>query len=325
VASICQQAGKNMLRIELTFFISFVLMLSTSVSQGQVLSHDSSATGWTKTQLDSMNALVRSDMAKERQPTRLDSLFLSPGELKNGWRMFRDTTIGIRFRYNMDIDAPMWGYLHDDDPGDATKWISYENKQLGLRFQYPPGLELRISKRSNTKTDDSDSSQVIMLGFQSSDSNWGFASLVAFYSTNASFAKVASDEGFEPSELDKTDHSALRIHNQIDSIQWTILGHQGMRGDASVLSGKVWKGLRGHTDIGVYYKGGGYAGLTDFTAAFLMRERVGGCAIVCRFYQGPTGAVEAPGSTNDAEDEPPLEIDEATFYRIVATIELMSN
>ena len=314
-----------MLRITLTSFVTFVLMVSTSASQTQKPSQDSSWTKWSKAQLDSAMALVRADIAAEERPTQIDSSYLSPDELNNGWRVFRDTTIGIWFRYHSYSDFPSTPYLNHPVTDDITKWKTFSSKRFGLRFKYPPELDLRVERRQNCEEEDCDSSRAIMLGFESPDSSWGFVSLVEIYSTKATFAKVAKNEHFEPAQSEGADDSALRINTKVDSIKWDILGLQGMREQASVLSGNLWKGLRGHTSTGIYYKAGGYAGQVDFSAAFLIRERVGQCSIVCRFYHGPTGDVEKPDSTSDVEDELPFEMNEATFYRILTTVELISN
>jgi hypothetical protein len=314
-----------MLRTTLSLFMSILLMVSTSASQIQKPSQDSSWTKWSKAQLDSMMALVRADIAAEERPTQVDSSFLSPGELKDGWRVFRDTTIGIWFRYDRDSDFPSTPYLEHHVTNDIMKWKSFSSKRFGLRFKYPPELDLRVERRENPEQEDCDSSQAIILGFQSADSSLGFVGLVTIHFTKSPFVKIARSENFEPAESESAGDLTPRFDTKVDSIKWDILGRQGMREQASVLTGKPWTGLRGHNYTGIYYKGGGYAGLVDFSAAFLMRERVGQCSIVCKFYHGPTGDVERPDSTSSVEDEPPLEMNEATFYRILGTMELISN
>jgi hypothetical protein len=247
--------------------------------------------------------------------TRLDSMQLMLKEISEGWRVFRSDELGASFRINSE-----WVHPTDHNPKrpvtqDQQKWKTYSSERFGIEFQYPPELDVRIDTREFRNAEDCDSSLAICLGAEERSEGkptGEFFDMVTIFFSHRTFAEIADDEGFEFAEkFDPAD--SLYEHPKVDSTHWDIMGREGMRESASPVLGKNWRGLRGDNVTGVYHKEEGYAGLGDFSAAFLIFERTGRCSAVFTFYCGPTLYLE---------DEVNVELDETTFYRIVSTAKL---
>lgn len=249
------------------------------------------------------------------RPSRLDSALLTPAEIKEGWRMFQSEELGLSFRYNSDVEVISNPYAEDSVTRDETKWKTYASDRFGIEFNYPPELEVRVGKSDARIGSPCDSAYYITLGARlkadsvQSDQFLGFVSI---YFTRDSFDHVAEGEGFGYAEA-FDDADSLYEHPRTDSTHWDLYGRQGMRMRATPLAGTRCRGLRGHNFTGVFHKEGGYAGLADFTTAFLIFGEPGNCATVFSYFGGPT---------LDVEDVPQVELEEALFYRIAGTAKI---
>ncbi len=196
---------------------------------------------------------------------------------------------------------------------DVSKWKTFSGGGFPMQFKYPPELELRIEKGPLGELSMCGSSQSIWLGFQYRDSSWDtvterFASLVTIFLTTSPFDSIAKAEGFERDEIENDVHEGS-VHDEVSS--WRISGESAHSEAAAIHLGTSWHGLRGHSYKMVDWKTHMHDAVVDFQKSLLVLDRKPQCSIVCKFYQGPT---DAP------LDEPPFELCEATFYKIVSTV-----
>ncbi len=236
------------------------------------------------------------------RPTSLDSSLLSPEELAGGWRIFQDTLLGVRFKYDKNSETVTDDLSSHPTTNYPSKWKTFSSDRFPVEFRYPPELELRIQNGDLRRISPCDSPLSILLGFQYSDSSGDtvikqFASLMTIYLTSSSFDSIAEIEDFERN----------------DASGWQISGAAGPSEAATIHLGSAWHGLRGHNFTMIFWQGPMHGAVVDFQQSLLVFERKPECSIICTFYDGPT---EAP------LDEPPFDLSEATFYKIVATVKI---
>jgi len=237
------------------------------------------------------------------RPTSLDSSLLSSNELAEGWRIFQDTLLGVCFKYNKHFDSPTGAYSNHSTTSDFNKWKTFSNDRFPLSFKYPPELEVRIQYGDLRDISPCDSSREILLGFQYPDSSEDtvveqFASLITFYFTSSSFDSIAQNEGF--------------VRN--DDSGWKIPGGESDQSEAAMIHvDSCWHGLRAHSFTMIYWRTEMHGAIVNIEKSVLVLERRSECSVVGAFYDGPT---EKP------LDEPPVDLAEATFYKIVATIKI---
>jgi hypothetical protein len=236
------------------------------------------------------------------RPTSLDSSLLSSKELAGGWRIFQDTLLGVRFRYNKDFESPTDAYSNHPTTSDLNKWKTFLNDRFPLSFKYPPELEVRIQYGDLREISPCDSSLEILLGFRYPDSSEDtvveqFASLMTVYFTSSSFDSIAENEDF--------------VRNSDSG--WQISGVGGPSEAAMIHLDSDCHGLRGHSFTMIYWQTPMHGAVVDVQRSVLVFERRPECSIVFTFYEGPT---------DEPLDEPPFDLAEATFYKIVATVKI---
>lgn len=167
----------------------------------------------------------------------------------------------------------------------STPTRVFHSGRFPLTFTYPARFEAKITSPEGRNSCDS-SIQIGYATFEYSqcdtctsvDSLEVFVQAFKVYFTDLNFGEIADEEGFAKSELDYVDNP--------DSASWVILGRHGAEDEATSLHLPEWKGLKGSSVIGVFDEDG-YAGLADFSAAFLTRSLNDTCSVVFSFYRGP--------------------------------------
>jgi hypothetical protein len=228
-----------------------------------------------------------------------------------GWRLYRNSNLGIEFRYRN---------LDDSDKRKTITTPQYNWKEtaiprLKFSIKLPTGYKIKtehanlasyITSCANSPIGDS----MLVVVPKSTKRNANTGAIVIYF-TCSSFRDIASGEGF--SLLDSTDQIVSTAY-AVDSANatwalahnsWTLEGRSGFHDRAAYLDGKHWKGLRGATTTG-YHDESGYAGLQNFYASFLVCNISANCNMVCSYH--------------DTQMEANA-LRESDFYDIVATIQ----
>jgi hypothetical protein len=128
----------------------------------------------------------------------------------------------------------------------------FRNTRCGIAFEYPRGWNVhrgpasqecgfRVSPRDveeRTRRDDMD-----------------------LYTIWVDVRSVGFTAGLEESGFERHDG------------QWVVLGRQGMTSPAERIERNGWSGLRGMSETGCYFAGGGYAGMCSVPAVFAGNDK----------------------------------------------------
>ena len=192
-------------------------------------------------------------------------------------------------------------------------WSEYIDSVKQLEFTYPSRYKVRTLVRRHGHLSDS----IITIGYlQSEPSDVSnpihFIHLVEMYETSAKFDKIAQNEEFENSSVDKGGYP-LKDPSPLD---WSIINEEH---NAQLLQWGEWRGLRGEGTIPSFHREGGTASSGEFTKYLLYITSKEGKRLVITFSEG--------GELFYVEDKQDdrLTMQEDEFRKVVMSVKIIGD